>query len=88
MSPACDVLAPKSSLDESLRLAVEQMDIAHERSVRGHVTISVGIAILWQQGAADPDALMRPADGALYRAKDSGRNCVVLSDDPAVTILL
>jgi diguanylate cyclase (GGDEF)-like protein len=80
--------AEARELGEVLRRAVEQLDIAHERSARGHVTISVGIAVQWQQGAANPDALMRQADGALYRAKDSGRNRVVLSDDPAVTILL
>jgi diguanylate cyclase (GGDEF)-like protein len=75
-------------IGEALRRAIEQLAIPHDRSSAGQVTISVGIAIHSEQGAADPDALMRLADAALYRAKDAGRNCVVLSEDPAVTILL
>jgi diguanylate cyclase (GGDEF)-like protein len=73
-------------MGEALRHAVEQLDAVHERAPAGRVTISVGIAIQWRQGASDPDALMRMADGALYRAKDAGRNCVVLGDDPPVAI--
>jgi diguanylate cyclase (GGDEF)-like protein len=73
-------------MGEALRHAVEQLDAVHERAPAGRVTISVGIAIQWRQGASDPDALMRMADGALYRAKDAGRNCVMLGDDPPVAI--
>jgi diguanylate cyclase (GGDEF)-like protein len=75
-------------IGEALRRAIEALNIAHERAAAGQVTISVGIAIGSEQNATDPDALMRLADAALYRAKDAGRNCVVLSGDPGVAVLL
>ncbi len=43
------------------------------------VTASFGVAHLRGPGCkGEADALFRRADAALYRAKDSGRNCVVL----------
>jgi diguanylate cyclase (GGDEF)-like protein len=68
-------------IGEALRCAIEALHIAHAGAAAGQVTISVGIAIQPEQGAADPDALMRLADAALYRAKDAGRNRVVLGGE-------
>ena len=80
--------AEARQIGEALRCAIEELNIVHERAAAGQVTISVGIAIGAEPGATDPDALMRLADAALYRAKDAGRNRVVLSEDPELTILL
>jgi diguanylate cyclase (GGDEF)-like protein len=83
------IVLPATSADEArdigeaLRCAIEALGIAHAGARAGLVTISVGIAIQPAQEAGDPDALMRLADAALYRAKDAGRNCVVLSQDCA-----
>ena len=65
-------------IGEALRRAIADLGIAHAGADAGQVTISVGVAIQPVPGAADPDALMRLADAALYCAKDAGRNCVVL----------
>ena len=46
---------------------------------RRPVTCSIGIS-LCQNGGQDPDALIREADLAMYRAKDRGRNCVMASN--------
>jgi diguanylate cyclase (GGDEF)-like protein len=63
---------------ESIRAAVEALDIAHVESPIGHVTISVGVAACQPRGG-EPDALKRASDRALYAAKTSGRNRVVMN---------
>jgi diguanylate cyclase (GGDEF)-like protein len=65
-------------IGEALRRAIEELGIAHASAQAQQVTISVGIAVQPAPGTADPDALLRLADAALYHAKDAGRNGVVL----------
>ena len=64
---------------EKLRLAIEELKIPHLHSdCAEHVTMSLGVATF--EGAADcdvPELIIR-ADKALYKAKQSGRNRVVL----------
>lgn len=66
---------------ESIRANIQAAGIAHAHSgVAAVVTVSLGVAVgIPTQGDA-PDALVHAADAALYRAKDQGRNRVVLSD--------
>jgi diguanylate cyclase (GGDEF)-like protein len=47
-----------------------------------HIGASVGVALHPQDGTT-VDALLRSADSALYRAKESGRNVVCLHEDGA-----
>jgi diguanylate cyclase (GGDEF)-like protein len=66
-------------IGEALRGAIEALGIAHAGSKAGLVTISIGIAVQPALDSGDPDGLLQLADAALYRAKDTGRNRVILS---------
>ncbi|ADJ63049.1 response regulator containing a CheY-like receiver domain and a GGDEF domain transmembrane protein [Herbaspirillum seropedicae SmR1] len=59
--------------------AVRGLEIAHERSPMGVVTISVGVASLASGKSLliEPRELIDSADGALYRAKEEGRDRAV-----------
>jgi diguanylate cyclase (GGDEF)-like protein len=61
---------------EELRAAFEQVEIETERG-SFRVTISLGAAIFPVHGH-DRDTLLSRADEALYRAKQAGRNCVMI----------
>lgn len=81
------VLLPNTDLDLAQAIAKRCMDqvhdaaIAHARSPTADVlTLSIGIACMLPDTAHQPDALVRDADAALYRAKDAGRNRFRVSD--------
>jgi diguanylate cyclase (GGDEF)-like protein len=75
---------------ERLRHAVQALAMRHEASgVGGHVTVSVGVAIM---SRTDPDRqvsavrLLAEADQALYRSKHEGRNrCSLVQGLPLST---
>lgn len=62
---------------EKIRAAVEELIISHEDKTIA-VTVSIGIGVVESQEQFEN--LFRRTDKALYRAKQLGRNCVVLSD--------
>ena len=64
-----------AELAERLRHAIAQ----HDFGTVGHKTSSFGVSL--HQRNATLDELLAQADRALYRAKESGRNCVVLADE-------
>ncbi|MEF3065047.1 sensor domain-containing diguanylate cyclase [Pandoraea apista] len=66
---------------EGIRLAVERLDLEHKASDFGHVTVSVGVASCSPQGKESVDVLVKAADDALYRAKETGRNRVVVASE-------
>jgi two-component system, cell cycle response regulator len=77
------VILPEQSRESAvetadrLRRAVEDLLISHEaKDPPGVVTVSAGVATLQAGGAKNADDLLKEADGALYRAKQSGRNRV------------
>ncbi len=86
------VILPNTAADgglhfaESLRTAVEQLNIPHCRSSYGIVTVSVGIACETPVSGSDSIILLH-ADAALYSAKAGGRNRVetFTGSTPAIT---
>lgn len=83
------VVLPDTTLDggaliaENIREAVSELAIAHTGSEFGCITVSIGCAA-WVPGKdLDVQEVLRSADKALYGAKMTGRNKVVLSSAPA-----
>jgi diguanylate cyclase (GGDEF)-like protein len=61
---------------QDIRTAVEQSGIFWQEQ-RISVTVSIGVLYAQANNIKDIDNLMRLADGAMYEAKNSGRNRVV-----------
>ncbi len=64
---------------ESIRAEIEAIRLEHPRGLR----ISVSIGVADSQLAADAADLIHQADQCLYRAKQQGRNCVVIDAEMA-----
>jgi diguanylate cyclase (GGDEF)-like protein len=64
---------------ERVRVAVKRAAIPHPRSESGFLTVSIGLAA----GSAETGKLLGQADGALYEAKRTGRNRVLVGSSGA-----
>ena len=64
---------------ESLRSGVQALAIEHDGQAIGPITLSIGVAMI-PDNARDGQSALKAADEALYRAKQGGRNRVVVSD--------
>ena len=82
MTPSADALTQRA---EEVRDAVATHEIIYEGRRLGPVTLSIGIAMFPEHGE-NAEVLLNAADAALYRAKQSGRNRVVMlanAEEPA-----
>jgi diguanylate cyclase (GGDEF)-like protein len=78
------LLQPKAHMQaiveraNTLRREVSRLEIVHQGRQVGPVTMSIGISMFPRHGTS-PGALLHAADAALYRAKNSGRDRVLMS---------
>ncbi|MFO7812378.1 MAG: diguanylate cyclase [Pelovirga sp.] len=76
-------LAGAGTVGERARQAIVDLQIPHEYSdVAGHITMSLGGAMMTPSHENSPTDLIALADQALYRAKESGRNNLYLTENP------
>jgi diguanylate cyclase (GGDEF)-like protein len=67
---------------EAMRAEIEALNIEHACSgVAKFVTVSLGVSALIPEHLSKTGTLIHAADRALYQAKRSGRNCVVMYTD-------
>uniref|UniRef100_UPI0025E45F20 diguanylate cyclase n=1 Tax=Rugamonas sp. TaxID=1926287 RepID=UPI0025E45F20 len=66
-------------LAEAICAALARQGLPHAQSPLAIVTISIGVAVMPATEDGAPEALLKAADAALYRAKDQGRNQALLS---------
>jgi len=66
-------LATATLVAERIRARVAEQDVGE-----GHLTLSIGVAE-YPDGGDTPEELIATADGAMYKAKSSGRNQVVVA---------
>lgn len=67
---------------EALRAGVQSLAVEHDGRTVGPVTLSIGVAMI-PDHARDGHSALRAADAALYRAKQGGRNRVVMAEPAA-----
>lgn len=74
------------SKGEAIREAIAQLHVFSRGLALPRITASLGIACYPEDGDRMED-LIAGADAALYRAKSSGRNCIVASNAPGDIVL-
>ncbi|RQT97035.1 GGDEF domain-containing protein [Burkholderia cenocepacia] len=63
-----------AQIAERIRVAINELELEHVGSEYGRVTASIGLASWTPEQDAEPGAIIKSADEALYYAKATGRN--------------
>ena len=66
---------------EEIRAAVRELKLALRGKQLGQITVSIGVGLL-PDHVANPEALVRVADEAMYASKKAGRDRVVIGHPP------
>lgn len=81
------MILPNTSLSDAKKIAehihrdLHELGLEHERSdICPYVTLSIGIATAIPKENEICRVLFQKADQALYRAKESGRNCTIIAN--------
>ena len=80
-------ILPETSLSgaalvaENIRKVIHDLEIPHEVSDKDVVTVSIGVGTTTPVKLMNYEKLVSCADKALYKAKEQGRNCVVMSGE-------
>ncbi|MBI5778414.1 MAG: diguanylate cyclase [Planctomycetes bacterium] len=64
---------------ENLRSKAQTLTLSHKDKPLGPITISLGVSVFPLHGAT-AETLIKSADQAMYRSKESGKNRVMISD--------
>ncbi|RKP47833.1 sensor domain-containing diguanylate cyclase [Pararobbsia silviterrae] len=75
-----------TAVAQKIRTAIDALRIPHTGSVHEHVTVSIGVSTLVPTAPREIGAVIKSADEALYRAKTTGRNRVVVAETPEVEV--
>lgn len=87
IAPATD--APHAlSMAQTICDALAKLELPHQAAPFGRVTVSIGVAVIVPKEGETADVLVKKADEAMYRAKEQGRNRVVLSAPEACQALI
>jgi len=66
---------------EDLRTRAKKLEVTHGDTALGPVTVSLGVAVFPGNGRTR-DELLASADASLYKAKQGGRDRVVVAGEP------
>jgi len=69
-------LAIAERVGERLRATIEAAPFLHDEATTPTIRVTTSIGVAERGADANPDALLRRADRALYRSKSNGRNRV------------
>ena len=72
------------TIAESIRTGILDLGIRHDTGVSGRLTASIGVTTCYPERDDSIQAALKLADDALYRAKESGRNQVVVLTSSSV----